>query len=267
MPISLSAFDDQPLCHGHIWEVKDEAKLASLVARLMLGDFLHAEQILAGLDAPNVQISDRAIDTQIRRVTFETGADHERWHRDGWIFQLISWIAAVKASGDKFLVRAPQPRIADKGFDGLIVELRLSGESLGGVTICEDKATVDARRTVREEVWPDFGTIESGERDSELVSEVSVLLSQAGDRAMARTLIESIWWDEQRRYRISITVGEQHSGRDGRERLFAGYDACVPGECAKRRAETILVPELRSWMDSFCDQVRLSLQAMRGTRV
>jgi hypothetical protein len=124
MPILLNAFDDQPLCFGSTWEVQDEVALASIVARLMLGDFLHAEQILAGAETADLRVSDQAVDVQIRRLTMIDGEQYQRWHRDGWIFQLISWVAAIKASEERFLVRAPQPRIADKGFDeGLNLEL------------------------------------------------------------------------------------------------------------------------------------------------
>ena len=123
---------------------------------------------------------------------------------------MISWVAAHLTCSATVLIAPPQPRPADKGFDGLIVELRddlVDGArtiQVDGVVICEDKATEDGRTTITKKVWPELLDFERGGRDAELQNEVTALL-------MRRTLdvlktVENIHWKEVRRYRVSVTT-------------------------------------------------------------
>jgi hypothetical protein len=66
------------------------------------------------------------------------GKDEEPWHRDGWIFQTISWIAASQAPSGS-LTCAPHIRRADKGFDGLQLQLSEDGKVVTAVIVFEDK--------------------------------------------------------------------------------------------------------------------------------
>ena len=67
------------------------------------------------------------------------------------------------------------------------------------------------------------------------------------------TAISNILWKEARRYRVSITVNDTHIKSAARARLFKGFDESAPGDIKRRRAETIHLPELRRWMNSFAD--------------
>jgi hypothetical protein len=263
MPLHLTPFDDKPLCFGHTWVVHDQAHLARVVARLLLGEALHAASILGSGGALSSPVSQRGINWLLEHLSVQGKSDVARWHRDGWLFQLISWTAAQLVAPSGSLLRSPQSRPADKGFDGLILELHASGDALTSLVVCEDKATDDPRGTVRRDVWPEITSIEAGYRDSELVSELSAVLSRLGDPALVRTIIDNVVWEEQRRYRVAITVGASHDGADGRARLFEGYDECAVGPCLRRRAETMSLPQLRAWMDAFSTGVAQQLKELQ----
>ena len=119
MPITLTPFEDGELCHGWSWTIADEEALARQIAIVAVGHSRHVERILAGAQlapAPTTASSAKAA------VKLLTVAGNDPSHRDGWMFQVISWIAAHRATPGG-LIRAPQMRLADKGFDGLQLEL------------------------------------------------------------------------------------------------------------------------------------------------
>lgn len=173
------------------------------------------------------------------------------------MFQTISWIAAHQ-QGSGAVTRPPHIIKAHKGFDGMQIELSEDGLSVKAVVIFEDKATVNARKTIHEEVWPGIVVLESGGRVNELTQEVTAMLD--AQRSLNPNLdldgaISNILWKSARRYRVSITVGDTHLSEKARARLFKGFDETAPGDVARRRAETIYLPQLRSWMESFAQRV------------
>jgi len=193
----------------------------------------------------------------IRLLT--VGPGEEPWHRDGWLFQAISWVAAYSAGGAA--IRPPHLIKAHKGFDGLKLELNDAG-AVTAVIIFEDKATDNPRKTIREEVWPGIEKLERGERTNELTQEISSLLE-----AQTKTIpeldvdaaIRQIVWSNVRRYRVAITVDSPHLTEMARTRLFKGYLKQAPGDIVRRGAETMLVPELRPWMQQFAQRVMANI--------
>jgi hypothetical protein len=259
MAIVFEAFDDDPLCFGHTWLISDEHSLARYVALLILGYHLHVQMILDGaaIDLPSP--SRALIDRLVEFLNIPSGASALRWHRDGWLFQMISWIAANRTRAPNHLLRAPQPRPADKGFDGIILELPTGTGGIGAVILCEDKASDNPRSTIRDEVWPSIRTLEDGQRNAEIVSEMSSLLLNRVDQATAVALIHDVCWSEVRRYRLTLTVPTPHETSSLRNALFDGYNECASGPIKRRQAEIVCMPELRNWMDGFSTKVRESL--------
>jgi len=231
--------------------------LASCVAALVAGHYLHAERIVDG-QRPGTELQASAVDAAIRRL--RTVDSHQR---DGWIFQMISWVAARLVSSDKTLAAPPQIRTADKGFDGLLLELQKDTGLVAAVVICEDKATEHPRRRIQRDVWREIRNIESGARDNELVSEVATILRASSQLAIEEVL-EQIYWDEERCYRVSVTAGASHGDATGRERLFRGYDQVAAGDVGRRRGETVRIPNLRDWLERFCDSVIAKLEEMKA---
>ncbi|MCK1279074.1 hypothetical protein IVB46_28005 [Bradyrhizobium sp. 61] len=254
MTLTLTPIDHSGLCHGWAWKVSDESILAEQVARVALGQFRHIAKILAGakVEGPK-STADHAADA-IRLLTVKKGEDP--WHRDGWIFQAISWIAANKSAVGA-ITRPPHMLKAHKGFDGIQLELSTSAKSISAVVIFEDKATVNARKTIRDEVWPGIAALEAGQRVAELTHEVTAMLEaqQRVDPSIdVDQAIEGILWKQARRYRVSITVNEDQGKDAARARLFKGFDETAPGEIERRRADTIFLPDLRKWMESFAQR-------------
>lgn len=249
MPISLTPFKHKPLCVGNTWAVPDIGLLALNIARVAMGQSRHVQKILAGASIGAPPTTKNAAKGAIELLTVEPGADP--WHRDGWMFQVMSWIAANRATPGG-IIRAPHMILAHKGFDGLELTLDKDTGKVTAAILFEDKATENPRPTIRTEVWPDFSAFETGDRENVLTAEVTALLStQPG--VDADTAIQNIIWKNARQYRVSITVGAQHSDQPGRERLFKGYGTVVAGAPQRRRGETFYVENLRSWMQSLAD--------------
>jgi hypothetical protein len=262
MALTLSSIDHGDLCHGWAWRVDDEALLAERVARIALGQYRHVAKILAGAGVPGPIASAEQARAAIKQLT--VAADADPWDRDGWVFQAISWIAALQAPSAA-LTRMPHIRKSDKGFDGLQLQLSDDGTAIASVVVFEDKATDNARKTIREEVWPGIVALERGDRLNELSHEVSGMLGARAevdpsfdlDAAIAKTL-----WHEARRYRVSITVADSHTSEIKRAGLFKGFDESAPGAVHRRRADTIHLPALRQWMRGFSERVIAAIEVI-----
>ena len=248
MPLSLSQFQYPDICSGCYWSIDDEQKLAEHIAQIALGHARHVERIIAAITGvSSMKQSVGAKRGAKKLLTVDAGA--EPWHRDGWMFQAMSWIAARHADPAVYL-RAPHMILAHKGFDGLSVTLDKTTKKVLAAVVFEDKATDNPRTTIRDDVWPGFEALESGDRENELTAELVSVLG-AIQQCDVDDAIENVVWSQTRHFRVSITAGESHQDDDGRKRLFKGYDVVVTGALARRRAETIFIPNLRTWMDAL----------------
>jgi hypothetical protein len=61
------------------------------------------------------------------------------------------------------------------------LELAADGKSVTAVIVFEDKATDNARKTIREEVWPGIVALEAGERVSELTHQTTAMLEATAE--------------------------------------------------------------------------------------
>ena len=256
MSITLTPFDHDDLCHGHTWTVEDEGVLADQIARIALGQSRHVQNILAGANLGPPSTTANAAESAIELLTV---AGDDPWHRDGWMFQAMSWIAANRATPGG-IIRAPHMILADKGFDGLQLELDNKKGVVVAAVIFEDKATTSPRDTIRDDVWCKFSKLEAGERENLLTAEVTALLQTQQD-VDPDIAIENIIWKEARHYRVSITVGDTHADDAGRLRLFKGYDTVAKGAVNRRRAEAFHIQNLRIWMDALAQTAIAAVQA------
>ena len=93
---------------------------------------------------------------------------------------------------------------AHKGFDGLQLEMSGDGKTISAVVVFEDKATDNARQTIREDVLPGIAAIEAGGRANELTHEVSGMLdaqARLDSELDVDTAISNIMWKDVRHYR------------------------------------------------------------------
>ena len=150
--------------------------------------------------------------------------------------------------------------LADKGFDGLQLDIDAENNAVTAVVIFEDKATNRPRDMIREKVWPDFTELEKGKNTNLLTSEVTSLL-QTNPELDVDDAIAKIIWTDIKRYRVSITIGDTHNSDEARKRLFESYDIVAAGGVERRRGDTFFVDDLRPWMQNLADLAITKIQA------
>lgn len=246
---------DDGYCQGVSFEVTDADALARAIALVLVQEYALARRIVSGdataLEQGAIALEPEEIDDIIARRLQPSVV----YHRDGFLFQLIMWLAAHLDLQDGDLVAMPHTQASAKGQDSIVVH-RADG-ALVALSICEDKATENPRDTVRDEVWPEIRDYEAGGRRDELRSNVIATLCLGGiSDEEATALVRRISWEGKRRYRVRLTL---ESGRG--EGLFKGFDEIVIGSRERRRGETIHVPGLRAWMTAFAAKVEAELRS------
>ncbi|MGE6166860.1 hypothetical protein [Aeromonas rivipollensis] len=252
MPIALTAFTIQKEWEGCTWNVPSTDELAKAIAIIAVGQALHVANIMhsAGLAAnPSTK---GAVKGAVKLLTSSGNIEH----RDGWMFQVMSWLAAqVHTPGA--IISTPHMIHAHKGLDGLQISID-GAEKITAVTLFEDKATINPRKTVREKVWPEFKEFEAGENEHLVAAEVTSLLKGTG-HANPQQAVTDIMWTQVRRYRLSIT--NEQSTSKSQATLFKGYEKTVPGAVKRRRAEVFEIIGLRNWMD---DLAKLAIEKAKS---
>ncbi|MCY4559104.1 MAG: hypothetical protein OXF79_22555 [Chloroflexi bacterium] len=258
MPISFTPISNGKRWTGYDWSIDSDHELAILVARVALGQYRHVLKILAETDFVDSVPATTAIEGARQLLTVPKGSDP--FHRDGWLFQTISWIAA-HIQDSTSLIAPPHMQHAAKGFDGLHVHIDKKTQTVHSVIICEDKATSYPRDTIRDLVWKEFSDLEAGNKDHILTANVSTLLSTRPELDSDQA-IEQVLWNEVRAFRVAITVDDRHDSEAGRKRLFKGYTKVVSGQVTRRRAETLHLNDLRFWMKRLAKKARKAADKM-----
>ncbi len=231
----------------------DEDKLVQWVAYTLMAKHNHILKIISSnIDDSIITAKDCVIKSIIKNILHAKIA----FHRDGLLFQHISWILSALNKEEKDLFTAPHCRIADKGQDSIAIHFD-ENHNVVGVTICEDKATKNPRHTISAMVYPEFRDYEMGNRDSELESEVLALLEKQFDTSQANSIIETIFWQTIKQYKINVTVNEEDALK-----IFKGYDNCIPGTLERRKGNTVQITGLRSWFDQFSQKIETFLNSL-----
>lgn len=256
MPITLTAFTVQKEWEGCTWSVPYVDELANAIAIIAVGQALHVANILhvAGLAAKPT--TKGAVRGAIKLLTSSGNIAH----RDGWMFQVMSWLAAQWRTPGA-LMNTPHLIHAHKGLDGLQVSIDGAG-NVTAVVIFEDKATENPRSMVLNKVWPEFTEFETGQNEHLVAAEVTLLLKGAG-HSDPQQAVADIMWKQVRRYRLSIT--DEQSTDQSRAKLFKGYEKNIPGGMERRRAEVFEVIGLRTWMDDLAKAAIRKADALATT--
>jgi len=263
MTLVLTPIVHDEVCHGHAWAVDNIDVLVERVARVAMGQYRHVSQVLEGLNVLVPKGTKAHAENAIKKLQVAKNGDP--WQRDGWLFQILSWIAANQHKTDGIILKPPHIFHAHKGFDGMQLEVSADGQSVSAVVIFEDKATDDPRKTIREDVWPEIVKLEAGERVAELTHEATSLLEahqHLYPNLNVDEAIDRIFWQEARRYRVSITTGDVHVKEADRARLFADFNTIAKGDVARRRGDTMHFDKLRVWMNDFSDLIEKKLEEL-----
>ncbi|TCI00688.1 hypothetical protein EJV46_01375 [Roseococcus sp. SYP-B2431] len=173
-------------------------------------------------------------------------------HRDGLLFQHVSWIAGTQQYPTA-KAKAPHVRVADKGFDGLFLEV--SNGALTRLVLCEDKATVNPRNTITSSVWPELLDTEAGAKDLELVDAVTALvdtLMSEDDRVAA---IDGAIWSQLRQYRVAVTAEPADMKKGGYGHIFNDFEVKAPLPHTVRNGEVMPIDDIRLRLQELADQV------------
>ncbi len=182
------------------------------------------------------------------------------FHRDGWVFQVVAWIAAHREfDGD--LIAPPHMQHAAKGCDGLIVQIEPESQEVLRAMICEEKATTSPRDVVRNEVWPEIASYQSGIRDNELTQAVSTLIA-GNSNIDAEFAVERLIWSRARAYRVSVTIDDATLPAGGLPVLFKGYENVVEGDRSKRRAEVLELEGTREHLEKLANLALAALDCL-----
>lgn len=250
------------ICRGYSWEIIDTDKLAEMVAQIAIGQYRHTEKILSGRKAMSSQATDSQKRGAINIMT--VGSKKQPYHRDGWIFQAISWIVAHYEMPSSIIAK-PHSRPADKGPDGLQIDLNNSGRSIAEIVIFEDKATINARDTIQYKVFPEIREIENGDRDHELTTEICGVIDsrrQSLPDVNYEEQIGHILLKNKHCYRISIATDTTRNAQSAHESLFKKFEDVATGDISRRRTNTVYYLDLRQWMNTFSDAVIDKIKGM-----
>lgn len=261
MPLEFGPFDRSPLHNGHAWRIGSQSLLVDLVSKLLLGQARHVEKVLSDVSARPPTAHVETLTYWIEKLRSPAAGTPASYHRDGYLFQMISWIAAYMTYGKEARIKAPQVRIADKGVDGLVLTPfdapgTTNGAEAFRIVVCEDKASEHPRDVVRDDVWLSISEFEEHLRDHELIPDVIALIERTN--APDPEIVADAIFRERKHYRVSLALDAPPPPI-----LFDGYDVCVPNSAiAQRRADYFEVPvTLRKWMQQFSELVATALES------
>jgi hypothetical protein len=255
MPFVHSNCDCSPLVIDTEFDIRDEDLVAEYVGRIVLGHYSHVKRIINTLSTIKPAIDNENFEFAISRLKKDGKSDTEIEKRDGWVFQIISWLSLLVENNDKkFFCQQPHDAPAQHGLDGVAV--LLGGDlTLESIVITEDKCTVK-HRTVIPEIWKEFEEFELGIHNNQLISRISAMLENLDSGDVLEANKNDIYKKDLWRYRVGINRNSIYQDNNKRKKLFKGYDDCVTGLKPHRRyASTILKEDIRGWMQQFCEKV------------
>lgn len=251
------------------WTINDEDYLAGIVAVVALGQASHAATLIAALEPMAPAFSNDLLrSVAISKLEIQPGTQTEmvarRAHRDGLLFEVLSWIALVENHvGDRYLVRDPHLGATTQGLDGLLLEMDPGLNEVVRTIIIEDKCSKNPRSTFQSKVLPAFKGHHSNERAPDLVASASSLLGRLSDPTSAVKRAAAVLDISRRGYRAALALESGFDASDQRQDLFNGYDSLVGMDPANREGSGFVVgDDLRPWFEQFAGRVREALGRM-----
>ena len=267
MSFSYLKCDCSPLVIDQEFEIKNEEEVAEYIAKIVLGHYAHVKRIINALSASNPVITDSDLDIAIERLEKKGKTLKEIEKRDGWVFQIISWLALFfENKGQNFHCQQPHDAPAQHGLDGVAILLNKELK-IENIIITEDKCT-EHQRVVIPDIWKEFTDFEKGIHNNQLINRISALLENLDGGKILEENKNDIYKNEIRKYRVGINRNASYEKIEKRKKLFKGYDDCVHGETADRRcASTIYKDDIRNWMGEMCEKAIVFLKSQKEANV
>lgn len=253
MPIEIVEWPADPECSGNQWSIADVDTLAHLTALVLVGRVHHVARILAG-SQPHAAVAPGVLKDRLRAMLFPApGSDP--WHRDGWLFEVISWIAARISAGDGDVMLDPHTRSTQQGIDSLRISFDHAERRISRATIYEYKCTENPRAKFRDEVLPAFQEYESGARDNELLQAAVGLLQQMAlsDEEQIQTY-DQMLNDRPLAFQAALTVTPEQYETEKCVALFKGFSS-LTAAAEDRIGDTLPLEDVRAWFANFAARV------------
>jgi hypothetical protein len=274
MPITSQIVDVDDNVTGHVWMVDEIHELAKIIAIIALGQAEHAADIINEL-IPTVPVGSRsefyheAREQLSIRGTTAKQLEVSRYHRDGFLFECMSWIVARQTADVNTYLKDPHMSSTTQGLDGLIIQMDPEEKIVLHTTICEDKCTQNPRDTFRDKVMVAFTEHHQNKRGRDLLANAVALIKQSGLKGTDATLAADRVHDKTHRtYRAALTVNSDICTTEERQKLFKGYEGLTDISQAQRVGATLIVTgELRDWFQELADHVIEALNEFEAMEV
>ncbi|WP_103108485.1 hypothetical protein [Brevibacillus reuszeri] len=247
---------------GHLWTVDEIHELAKIIAVIALGQAEHAAEIIHELGSVMPLRSRSEFYQEARNQLQISGTtpnqiEVSHYHRDGFLFECMSWIVACQTADENTYLKDPHISSTTQGLDGLIIQMDPIENVVLHTTICEDKCTKNPRDTFRDKVMIAFIEHHQNKRGRDLLANAVNLIKQSGLKGTAATLAAGKVYDiTSRTYRAALTVNSDICTADERKKLFKGYDGLTDISQAQRIGATFIVTgSLRDWFQKLADHV------------
>lgn len=283
MLLSLNPSDTSE-CDFAEWSIenKNRERLVEVIAYLYLRQEENAQRVINDLEPRRRVSKGRVAQNIVRKLTaphakdvelFQSGTDEQKAaaikrirtsviHRDGLLFQHISWIASRQAFPQGYMT-SPHVRQADKGFDGFIIDLDASGQEIKRIVLCEDKASKSPRNLIRSSVWPEIETILGGDRDDEILADLVTLLKGVPniDTELA---VDAMFWEGSREFRVAVATGENQRKAGSFLHIIAGFEAAAGGDLKTRAAGVLAFEDVRKGLALLAGEVAAKVVEIAG---
>jgi hypothetical protein len=269
MPITATTVPIDSESTGDHWVITNEDELARLVGLVMKCEFGHAEAILQNITSDTVAYSAtqeadikaqviKALTLNLDPLTGKELRNTAKWHRDGVLFEAISWIVARKNSSPDTLLRDPHIGATTQGLDGLMIELNAAKNDVTATTVFEDKCTEKAEYTFSYVTMPAL-KLHHVEHRKVMESATTLLRQEFKVGALTAMAAKAIGIGV-RKYRSSLTIEIAEDNQTDRERIFKKYKELGGISQSARIGCTLLTGnDMRDWFEDFAKKVIISL--------
>lgn len=233
-----------------------------MIAIVAMGQATQASHILKELIPAEPAYSfdelraEAKIKLTVQDTTGKPRTGYPKWQRDGFVFEVISWIAAKITYGDQALLKPPHVSATSQGLDGLMLQLNEKKDSVENSTVFEDKCTDDPRGTFLAKVVPGFLDRHQNLRSAEIIDAAGGLLRIAGladkDAARQSAAVTEI---AKRKYRAAFSLPPNFDTHAARQSLFADYDRIKNITAEQRIGASFITPtDMRDWIAELADK-------------
>jgi len=253
MPLNVAHFPAAPQCGGNQWSVLDDDQLATVVGLVLIGRAKHAENVLAGTQQ-NVAFVAGALKEQLR-LQMQTAPSPPTYHRDGLLFEIISWVVARITGAADEVISTPHLRSTQQGLDTIKIGFDPVTRNVTRVVIHEQKCTDHARDEFRDNVLRSFREWRDHTRDNQLVQAVTGLVERFNltpDEQLA--LYDRLVQVHPLAFQAALTVSPPPFDTQRCVSLFTGFDGLTPN-IADRLGDTFPLPHIRDWFAVFAARV------------